>query len=306
MFKSISIIGCGLIGGSIAKDYLQHTTVNIVTKDVEYTKQFIPNAVFYKSILELPQSDVAVIAVPLSEYKNISETFDFKKHKIVIDIGSVKRYPEKIMGNFINFVGCHPIAGREFSGIENSVNQLFYDKQVFITKNNKNVIYFWSVLGSKAVVMKPQEHDILYAKLSHFIHLVSFALNDLLQNYDDTELLEKYIEYRNFRRIGFASKSIWLGEYGIFALNSDNIMMIMDDFKKNLYGLNPLNIIDFCKEIALSVKKIVAKEDINFFGSSIISFFEILKLQKNEIKNNKLFDISNLFDLMMTNMNYYQ
>jgi len=255
MFEKITIIGCGLIGSSI----LRNINNNEISKSV---------AVFDKSknVLEtikrenlcdnvskdiqsaIKDSDLIILAVPLSSYKEVllSAKDGFKKNAIITDTGSVKKEVNKIFENLnlanIFWIASHPIAGTEKSGPSAGFKDLFKNRWTIICdseNSNKDKVEklkkFWEFLGSKVKLMSTDEHDHILALTSHLPHAVAYNIVKTAIN-NDEKFRDEIIKYsagglRDFTRIASSDPLMWRD---IFIHNSKNILKILDEFSKNI------------------------------------------------------------------------
>ncbi len=190
----IAIVGLGLIGGSLAKAIKKNTHHTCYAIDIN--KQTILSAVSQEAIdgeitpAELSCCDLTIVCLyPQATVKFITENVQFfKKNSIVIDSCGIKQAIvdgcEKILtDNNVNFIGCHPMAGREFSGFDYAVDNLF-DKASFIVAKTENtdptalevVKNLALEIGfRKVVISTPEEHDRVIAFTSQLAHIVSSA-----------------------------------------------------------------------------------------------------------------------------------
>ena len=150
MFEKIAIIGCGLIGSSI----LRNINNNEISKSITVfdksrnvveaiKKENLCNNVSKDIQSAVKDSDLIILAVPLSSYKEVllSVKDTFKKDAIITDTGSVKKEVNKIFENFnlnnISWIASHPIAGTEESGPSAGFKDLFKNRWTIIC-DNKN------------------------------------------------------------------------------------------------------------------------------------------------------------------------
>jgi len=258
MFKKVCIIGCGLIGSSIARGIKKN---KIATKVVSSNRSNSTN----KKVIRLKivdqassdtkkmvkGSDLIIIASPLSSYKNIILKIksSLKNGAILTDVGSVKKNVisliEKNIPKNISWISSHPIAGTEDSGPESGFSQLFKNKWCILTpskqSNNKDVKLlekFWKKLGSRVDVMDAKQHDYILSITSHMPHLIAY-------NIVDTTLKIKKKKNRNivkfsagglrdFTRIAASNPIMWRD---IFIQNNENTSKMIDKFIKNLIDL---------------------------------------------------------------------
>lgn len=190
----IGIVGLGLIGGSLAKAIKKNTNHLCFAYDINH--RTIADAIQQESIdgsfepSEMSSFDIVILGLyPDVTVKFINENASyFKKGGIVIDTCGVKQEiikaaDKKLNDMGVHFIGCHPMAGREFSGFEYSLDNLF-DKASFIitpTENtNQNALEelqkFSKEIGFlKNVISTPEEHDEVIAFTSQLAHVVSSA-----------------------------------------------------------------------------------------------------------------------------------
>ena len=188
----IGIIGLGLIGGSIAKSIKKNTSYSCFGYDID--RAAVAGALAQEAIdAELTKEDISscdVIIVCLHPQQTIDYICDnislFGKDTIVIDTCGVKRaIVDKVDSlcneNGVAFVGCHPMAGREFSGFAYSVDNLFERASFIMTPTELTPMGAVSKISSLAkeigfariVISTPDEHDRVIAFTSQLAHVVS-------------------------------------------------------------------------------------------------------------------------------------
>ena len=255
MFEKITIIGCGLIGSSILRNINNNEISKSVTvfdksKNVVETlkKENLCGNVSKDIQSAVKDSDLIILAVPLSSYKEVllSAKDAFKKDAIITDTGSVKKEVNKIFENLnltnISWIGSHPIAGTEESGPSAGFKDLFKNRWTVIcdskNSNKENVQKlkkFWEFLGSKVKLMSIDEHDYILALTSHLPHAVAYNIVKTAINTDE-KFRDEIIKYsagglRDFTRIASSDPLMWKD---IFIDNSDNIHKVLDNYSKNL------------------------------------------------------------------------
>jgi prephenate dehydrogenase len=147
-------------------------------------------------------ADLIVVASPVRSIPKIIEAAAkyAKRGAIITDAGSTKGWivnlVEKSLAKFrnVHFVGSHPMAGSEKTGVEAARSNLLQDAPCIVTKTRytnkralKKMVSFWSALGSKVSVMTPEEHDKRISFVSHLPHLVAFSIAHAVP--------EKYMKY---------------------------------------------------------------------------------------------------------------
>ena len=258
MFDSISIIGCGLIGSSILraikdKNLAKEIKIFDYSKDVTayLKKEKICTNVSSDIRQCVANSDLIVIATPLSNYKEIilSMKDSLKKDAILTDTGSVKKEVMKIIHNInlkdIHWIPSHPIAGTEESGPKAGQADMFKNRWCIISppKNCaeqpiQNLKSFWEKIGSKVKIMTPEEHDEILSLTSHLPHAIAYNIVKTVMSVED-KLKQEVIQYsagglRDFTRIAASNPTMWRD---IFLDNSENVSKGIDSFIKKLNEL---------------------------------------------------------------------
>ena len=255
MFEKICIIGCGLIGSSILRDVYNSKISKSVTvfdnsrEVIEIIKkENLCNNVSKDIQSAVKNSDLVIIAVPLSAYKEVllAAKDSFKKDAIVTDTGSVKKEVNKIFKNLnlkdVYWLASHPIAGTEESGPNAGLKNLFQNRWTIICndQNSKRekvekLKKFWEFLGSKVKFMSIEDHDHVLSLTSHLPHAVAYNIVLTAINTDE-KFKDEIIKYsagglRDFTRIASSDPLMWKD---IFIDNSENILKILEQFSKNI------------------------------------------------------------------------
>ena len=197
MFEQLGLIGCGLMGGSFA---LALKRAGLVKRVVGYSKSpstterarqmGVIDVEAPSALLAVSGADIVLLAVPVSATE---ATFKAIRHLVgpttlIMDVGSTKRdvvdAARRVLGaNVGSFVPCHPITGKEVSGVEHADVDLYAGKQVILTPIERTFTIqlqkatdLWTALGCHVLKMSPQAHDAAYAAVSHLPHLIAFAL----------------------------------------------------------------------------------------------------------------------------------
>jgi len=252
MNNSLTVVGLGLIGGSIAKkcreDRLFKHVIG-VDNNQDIGKIALNNDVideFSTDLAICKQADVIIIATPVLVISDILQKLaQLKVNAIISDVGSVKQFvieSAKTLGDrFYNFVPAHPIAGSEQSGINSVNSNLFINHQVIITPtdvtDNKAcdfIINLWQKLGSKVFVMDAKNHDQILAATSHLPHLLAFVLVNCLAKNDASLQIFNYAAggFRDFTRIAGSDSKMW---HDIFLTNKEQLVTVLDSFINDLH-----------------------------------------------------------------------
>ena len=258
MFKKVCIIGCGLIGSSLARAIKKN---NLAEKIVSSNRSDAVN----KKVIELKivddsssdtkkmadDSDLVVIATPLSSYENVISKIknSLKNGVILTDVGSVKEniinLVEKSIPENISWIPSHPIAGTEESGPETGFSELFHNRWCILTpsktakeKDINLLKTFWEKVGSKVDIMKAKQHDYILSITSHMPHLIAYNIVNTslnIQNEKESDIV-KYSAggLRDFTRIAASNPIMWRD---VFIQNKKNISTMIDKFIENLEDL---------------------------------------------------------------------
>ena len=258
MFKKICIIGCGLIGSSLARAIKKN---NLAEKIVSSNRSDALN----KKVIELKivddsssdtkkmvdGSDLVVIATPLSSYEDVISKIknSLKNGVILTDVGSVKEniinLIEKNIPESISWIPSHPIAGTEESGPEAGFSELFQNRWCILTPSKKakekdiNLLQtFWEKVGSKVDIMEAKQHDYILSITSHIPHLIAYNIVNTSLNIQD-EKESTIVKYsagglRDFTRIAASNPIMWRD---VFIQNKKNTSKMIDQFIKNLEDL---------------------------------------------------------------------
>ncbi len=280
MFNKVCIIGCGLIGSSLARAIKKF---NLSEKIVSSNRSDIVN----KKVLGLKivndsssdtqkmvkDSDLVIIATPLSSYENVILKIknSLKNGMILTDVGSVKErvisLVEKAIPKDVSWIPSHPIAGTEESGPEAGFSELFKNRWCILTPSKKakekdinTLKSFWKKIGSKVDIMNAKQHDYILSITSHIPHLVAYNIVNTSINIQE-EKQSAIIKYsagglRDFTRIAASNPIMWRD---IFIQNKTNTSKEIEKFIANLEDLkNAIENEDEKKleEIFIKTKKI--------------------------------------------------
>ncbi|MDP2980448.1 MAG: prephenate dehydrogenase [Candidatus Omnitrophota bacterium] len=248
MFKKITIIGLGLIGGSLALAIKEKKLAKEIT-GVSRRKSTIDRAIKNKIVdfatLDLKSgvkdSDLVIISTPVLKIAEIAKSIApfLRKGAILTDAGSTKRCVvkdiEKAKLKDIYFVGSHPVAGSEKSGIKYADKDLFKRACCILTKTKNTdpkavamLKKFWGGLGMRVVIMPPDTHDRLLSRISHLPHAVSVSLANSAGK-DGLKFAAG--GFKDTTRIASGEPELWKD---IFFTNRDNLIKDIKILKKEL------------------------------------------------------------------------
>jgi len=256
--KGLLIVGLGFMGGSLARELRRKGfSKPIYGLDInpEAIKAGVELGIIGQGFTEYDkvpwkEIDFIILASPVGTFENIANRLRnfIDNDTTVSDLGSTKRLVyrmEEIIGS--NFVGAHPIAGTEKSGVVHSVDNLFEGKKLILTPTANTDKYhlqrvenLWKFIGAKIEYMSPELHDFIFGVVSHLPHAVAFALVDTLRELSDEKVdLFKYpgAGFKDFTRIAASDPTMWRD---IFLDNKDNLLKSLNAFKNSLKKLEKL------------------------------------------------------------------
>jgi prephenate dehydrogenase len=230
--KSIAVVGVGLIGGSFA---LALRRAGVVAKIVGADRdgQALERAAALGVIDAVAESvseaaattDLVFVSVPVRAMGAVLHDVSqgLGPDAVVTDAGSTKADVVRTAAHELHekmprFVPGHPIAGRESSGVESAVPDLFRNARVVLTPQEGTaaqatelVRASWEACGARVTVMDAAAHDRIFASVSHLPHLLAFALvSEIISRPDGAELMGFAAGgFRDFTRIAASSPEMW-------------------------------------------------------------------------------------------------
>jgi len=245
----ISVIGLGLIGASIAKALSGKTRITGIDNNPEVIDQALAQGVITEGgpNLSLARgSDLVVIAVPVGSITDVAKKLipHLDAGTVITDTGSTKEQIVACLdGLWPDFIGSHPIAGKENPGYQASQADLFSGKVVIITpseatkgSNREKAARLWESCGARVIDMDPITHDRLMAIISHMPHLLSFTSMGIAKDlHIHRDLLGA--GFRDFTRIAASDPVMWRD---IFLANKPHILRLIDDYLRELSSMKEL------------------------------------------------------------------
>ena len=248
----VSIIGVGLIGGSLALSMRETGFASEligIDRNEDNCKKAVEIGLVDKCMtLEeaIPLSDLVIVAIAVDAARRVlSEVLELiKPEAVVADMGSTKAglcaSIEK-HSKRSQFVATHPIAGTENTGPEAAVQDLFKDKIAIICEKEKSdeqalalVEYLYKQLQMTIYYMNPQNHDMEIAYVSHLSHISSFALGKTVLEIEKNEKTIFNMAGSGFAstvRLAKSSSEMWAP---IFEQNSQYLVTALDAYIDNL------------------------------------------------------------------------
>jgi prephenate dehydrogenase len=244
----LTVVGVGLVGGSVAWGAKQRGLAReVIGVEVDRTAsrravdQGIVDAVASPAD-GVRDAEVVVLAVPVGRLEAIArEIAPFVGDATVVtDVGSVKApIVAKLEPLFARFVGGHPMAGSERSGVAAASADLFSGARCVLTPTPSTdqgaieaVEGLWSALGASVVRMSPVVHDDLVAAVSHVPHLVAAALvNAAADAADGRALMLAAGGFRDTTRVASGSPDLWRD---ICLMNRGPVLAMLKSYLKEV------------------------------------------------------------------------
>jgi len=201
MFEKMTILGPGLLGASLAmvahkKNLASRIDVWARRREAadNCKSQNWCNEAHVEISKAVADSQFVVICTPVRHIERIVSTIssDTAEGCLVTDVGSVKqkictKASEKFKNSNSIFIGSHPMAGSDKTGMDHAHVSLFEGRPCFITPDNdqdenniKKLVSFWKELGMQVSTASPVEHDAIVAHLSHLPHAIAMVICNLL------------------------------------------------------------------------------------------------------------------------------
>jgi prephenate dehydrogenase len=244
----LAVIGLGLIGGSLARALRSTGEVGRVTAFDTDARQRrlgvelgVVDAAPDTAAAAVADADVVVLAVPvLHTAEALRACRDhLRPGAVVTDVGSTKQSVLADVAAVCGgvppwFVGGHPIAGTEMSGVAHSLANLFHNRRVILTPHAQQdaaalgrVAALWTAAGARVVHMDPAQHDAVFAATSHLPHLLAYSFVDMLARLDASAEIFPNAGggFRDFTRIASSSPEMW---HDIMRANAGPVIRLLE------------------------------------------------------------------------------
>lgn len=258
MFHTISIIGLGLIGSSLARIIMNKrlaerlVAIDINPKVCETVRGL---GIAHEATTSLSEgvkgADLVILCVPVGAMGMIGGAIVpfLKQGAILSDTGSVKGAviealrPHLPQG--VELVPGHPIAGTEHSGPESGFPELFEGRWTILTPLHETALEavdkvsaFWQECGAKIEIMEPSHHDLILGITSHLPHLIAYTIVGTANNLED-DIKSEVIKYsasgfRGFTRIAASDPTMWRD---VFLNNKRAVLEILQRFSEDLSAM---------------------------------------------------------------------
>lgn len=248
LFRKVAIIGVGLIGGSLAKALKKNRLAKEVV-GVGQNQQTLAHAVkegvidqaFPDATKAVVNADLVVLAAPVGAILAMIPQIasHLRRGCVVTDVGSSKAAivaaAHKHFPPHVFFVGSHPIAGSEKSGVSHASAELFEKAACLMTPleathrmAKERVKLMWTKVGANVKFVSPDEHDKILGYVSHLPHVIAFSLMETIPS--------ECVSYaaqglKDTTRIAASSPQMW---NDICVSNKHNVIQAIDEIVKNL------------------------------------------------------------------------
>lgn len=261
-FTQVAIVGVGLIGGSLGmvlKRQALASSVVGIGRRVENLKTAVTLGAIDRYVSDaaagIRGSDLVVLATHVDAYeRHLKEWSDaLEPGAIVTDVGSVKGplvgQVEALLPPRARFVGAHPIAGREKTGVAAGSVDLFRGARCILTPTPRTdpdalrtIGALWEATGSVVCTMDPFVHDWVLGAVSHLPHVAAFALMNALSEVQDRLTEVNLLGFsggglRDTTRIAGSSPEMWRD---IFLWNRENMVKLIEAYERQLARLKDL------------------------------------------------------------------
>ena len=253
--KRILIVGLGLIGGSYAKALTKKGyRVSAITRSAETIEYALTHGIIAEGTTEIDprligSADIVVFALypkVLTQWLAQNQQY-LKPGAILTDVTGVKCCVvydiQAMLRSDLEFIGAHPMAGREVYGIENSDETIFKNANYIVTPTDKNTEAAtqlceqlgWELGFARVSRLSPEKHDDMIGFLSQLTHCIAIAL----MNCNDTPGMEAYTgdSFRDLTRIARINDQMWSE---LFMCNREQLLHHMDAFRDSFAALRSM------------------------------------------------------------------
>lgn len=254
-FNKISIIGVGLIGGSLGLA-LKEKNPNFKIVGID-KQEIIEKAILRGAIDEgtvnlekgIKEADIVIIATPVKTILDLLPKINpfLKKGCLVTDTGSTKgqivERANQVLSKDVFFVGGHPMAGSEKCGIEEANPHLFHNKTYILTPTEKSnliaidkIFSLIKIIDANRLILDPLEHDRIVGAVSHLPQIIAVSLinttGEMALRRNNNNYFKAIGEgFKNMTRIASSPYKIW---EDIYETNQENILEMIQEFRNYL------------------------------------------------------------------------
>jgi len=243
--KRIAILGPGLLGGSIALNLRESGAahVSLWARRQAAVDDILARGCADEASISIEKvaadADLVVMCVPIGAMEPLSQELRgvIRKEAIITDVGSVKQGVvaglDRVFQEYGRFVGSHPMAGSEETGMAAARNDLFTGKTCIVTPSSHtdaaalhDVVEFWKQLGCKYVCqLSPEAHDECVGLVSHLPHLIAAALVNTVADTNAAAFEVVGPGFRDTTRVAGGPPAMW---QEILTENSTAVLRALD------------------------------------------------------------------------------
>jgi len=249
--QNIAILGIGLMGASLSlglkKRGFSGRILGYARREqtrLQALESGVADDVFADPAEAVREADIVVICVPIWTIAKLAEQIvpALKPGAVVTDVGSTKSELLKTMeplfkDSAAHFIGSHPIAGSEKTGIEAGNPDLYEGRLTVVCPSEGALVIsnLWKAVGSEVVEMSPEEHDAMLASTSHLPHMVAAALARSVADGDPSKKADFCgTGFKDTTRVASGSADMWVD---IIDTNRAALEAELDRFHEELQGL---------------------------------------------------------------------
>ena len=259
-FERVAVIGVGLIGGSFALALkaagLARQVVGAGRSQANLDlalERGVIDAVASSAAHAAQDAELVLVATPVAQYPRVFGAIGpvLGAQAVVTDAGSTKQdviaaARAGLGARLAQFVPAHPVAGAEHSGAAAATADLFRGKRVVLTPQAETspqalarVEQAWQACGARLFRMAPEEHDAVFAAVSHLPHLLAYALvHDIAERGNAAQLFGYAASgFRDFTRIASSQPEMWRD---ICVANRQVLLAELDRYGAQLAALRPM------------------------------------------------------------------
>ena len=253
--KNILIVGLGLMGGSYAKALgKKGYRISAITRSSATIRYALEQGIIAEGTTRIDpvligKADIVIFALYpklLVQWLEQNQQY-LKPGAVLTDVTGVKCCVvydiQKLLRRDVEFIGAHPMAGREVYGIENSDDGIFQNANYIVTPTEANTEpairlceqLGWELGFARVSRLSPEKHDDMIGFLSQLTHCIAIAL----MNCNDTPGMEAYTgdSFRDLTRIARINDQMWSE---LFLCNREQLLKHMDAFSESFTALREM------------------------------------------------------------------
>ena len=252
-FNRMVVVGVGLIGGSLSIVSRRKGLVKEIIgvgRGAGNLKEAVKLKIIDSFTFDISEAvkgaDLIVLAAPVGSFEGLVKQMSrsLSKGAIITDAGSVKgemvNRIERLLPRGAYFVGGHPIAGKEKTGVNAASQTLFEGTKCILTPTKKTdalalkkIKALWNAVGAEVVLMDPMLHDKVLGAVSHLPHAAAYSIVNTVAEIkkNGNNFIAFYGGgFKDFTRIAASSPEMWRD---IFLSNRVNLINMISRYQKN-------------------------------------------------------------------------